>query len=150
MSLDSEIAPVLSRRFVGGTPLVPGIVDDVLDEGMRKFEKRSANHDNLELLGLALNEVLHTVTEVCGQQTDADNSYIDLWRERTFVIVCVRFRGAALPDWLIANWDRSQEPAMLAPTIDSGWGWLVVREALDAVSHQWSGSEQMLFLEKRM
>ncbi|MEM7188115.1 MAG: hypothetical protein AAF439_00765, partial [Pseudomonadota bacterium] len=104
----------------------------------------------LEILGLALNEVLHTIGEICGEQTGPDESSIELWLEQTLLIVCVKFRGAPLPDWLLANWDRAQEPAVLAPNAELGWGWLLVREALDAVSHGWRGSEQLLFLEKRI
>jgi len=85
-----------------------------------------------------------------GEQTEADASAVELWADATLVIVCVRFRGAPLPDWLLANWDRAHEPAVLAPGTDSGWGWLLVREALDAVSHAWRGREQLLFLEKRL
>lgn len=149
MSVDSEIAPILTRRFAGGAHLIPGLVDDLLEVDMLRRLPRPPSSDTIELLSLALSEVLHTITDVCGQQTDADASHIELWLEPSFAIVSVRFRGAPMPDWLLANWDRAQEPAVLAPASDSGWGWLVVREALDGVSHDWSGSAQLIFLEKR-
>ena len=50
----------------------------------------------------------------------------------------------------LMNWDRGQEPSVLAPSSDIGWGWLLVREALDSVSHTWNGSQQILFLERRI
>jgi len=150
MSVDGELAPVLTCRFVGGTAEIPGIVDDLIHLGGLASAPRAPGPEALKVLGLALQEVLHTITAFCGQQTEGDASSVEIWVERTLSIVCVRFRGAALPGWLVANWDRSQDPAVLAPASDCGWGWLVVREALDAVSHEWCGSEQLLFLEKRL
>ncbi|MEM7056113.1 MAG: hypothetical protein AAF557_00865 [Pseudomonadota bacterium] len=146
----TEIAPVLSCRFVGGAGDIPKLVEDLLGAGGLAGLPSLPTPETLEILGLALNEVLHSITEISGRQTVGDASSVELWVEETLVILCVRFRGAPLPDWLLQNWDRAQEPAVLAPSIDCGWGWLLVREALDAVSHGWRGSEQLLFLEKRV
>lgn len=150
MVAHSEIAPVLLCRFAGGPGDIPSIVDNLLGlDGLASLPA-VPTPETLEILGLALNEVLHSITEIAGPQNEGDASSVELWIEETLVILCVRFRGAPLPDWLLQNWDRAQEPAVLAPSIDCGWGWLLVREALDAVNHGWRGSEQLLFLEKRI
>lgn len=146
----TEIAPVLSCQFIGGPGEIPGLVDNLLGVDGLSGLPSLPTPETLEILGLALNEVLHSITDIAGRQTAGDASSVELWVEQTLVILCVRFRGAPLPDWLLQNWDRAQEPAVLAPSIDCGWGWLLVREALDAVSHGWRGSEQLLFLEKRI
>lgn len=150
MSDPIEIAPVLSCRLIGGAASIPVIVDEVLSSDSLNGLPAQPTPETLEVLSLALMEVLHTVTEIAGKQTEADAAAVELWIEPTLVIICVRFRGGPLPDWLIQNWDRAQEPAVLAPSTECGWGWLLVREALDAVSHGWRGSEQLLFLEKRV
>lgn len=150
MVAHTEIAPVLSCRFLGGPGDIPGLVENLLGCGGLAGLPSQPTPETLEILGLALNEILHSITEISGRQTEGDASSVELWVEETLVILCIRFRGAPLPDWLMQNWDRAQEPAVLAPTIDCGWGWLLVREALDAVSHGWRGSEQLLFLEKRI
>ncbi|MEM6662576.1 MAG: hypothetical protein AAF666_10415 [Pseudomonadota bacterium] len=147
---NSEIAPVFCGRLTGGGSAIPDVVDDLIRSEPLAHGHSGITPEMLEIFGLALNEVLHTISEVAGEQTVADDSSIELWVERTLVIVCVKFRGAPLPNWLLANWDRAQEPAVLAPNTETGWGWLLVREALDAVSHGWRGSEQLLYLEKRI
>lgn len=150
MAHHTEIAPVLSCRLVGGPSAISSIVDDVLSPQGLAGIPTGPTPEMLEILGLALNEVLHSITEISGRQTEGDAASVDLWVEKTLVIICVRFRGAPMPGWLLTNWDRAQEPATLAPSIECGWGWLLVREALDSVSHCWRGSEQLLFLEKRI
>ena len=150
MAEQTEIAPVLCCKFIGGPSTIPGLVDDLLGiDGLAGLPSLPTP-ETLEILGLALNEVLHSITEMAGRQTEGDAASVELWIEETLVILCVRFRGAPLPGWLVQNWDRAQEPAVLAPSVDCGWGWLLVREALDSVSHGWHGSEQLLFLEKRV
>lgn len=141
--------PTLTRPLAGGREVISQIVEDVLSgpEAERAFSPAPLTR---ELLTLALSEILHTITDVVGPQTEADASSIELWLDQHLMIVTVRFRGARLPDWLLVNWDRGQEPAILAPRTEFGWGWLLVREALDAVSLDWHGSEQILILEKRL
>ena len=145
-----EISPVMRCRLIGGAASIPVIVDDVLSPKSLTGTPAQPTPEMLEVLSLALMEVLHSITEISGKQTEADAAAVELWVEPTLIIICVRFRGTPLPDWLIQNWDRAQEPAVLAPSTECGWGWLLVREALDAVSHAWRGSEQLLFLEKRI
>ena len=141
--------PTLSRPLSGGRDAISHIVDDVL--GGTVIDQTFAPAPlSRELLTLAMKEILHTVTDVAGPQTDADASSVELWLDQHLLIITVRFRGARLPDWLLVNWDRGQEPAILAPRTEFGWGWLLVREALDAVSLDWVDSEQILILEKRL
>lgn len=142
-------APMLIRPLTGGHATVSRIVEDVLAEPGFQLGASPVRLAR-ELLMLALNEILHTIIEVVGPQTDADASSIALWLDRHLLIITIRFRGAPLPDWLLVNWDRGREPAVLAPRTEFGWGWLLVREALDAVSLEWQGSEQVLILEKRL
>lgn len=141
--------PTLIRPLAGGRDAISRIVDDVLagTDGHRVFAPAPLAK---ELLTLALSEILHTITDVAGPQTDADASSIELWLDQHLLIITIRFRGARLPDWLLVNWDRGQEPEILAPRTEFGWGWLLVREALDSVSLDWMGSEQILILEKRL
>ncbi|MEM7743246.1 MAG: ATP-binding protein [Pseudomonadota bacterium] len=123
--------------------------DLLASHGLRNlFASRSP--ESVDLLGLALNEILYTVVEVAGEQRERDESCIELWADTHLVVFCVKFQGAPLPDWLLANWDRAQEPAVLAPPDDSGWGWLLVREALDSVMLVQNGDTQHLFLERRV
>ena len=146
----TEIAPVFFCRLTSGGMAIPEVVDDLINADVFSSRHLSVTPEVLEVFGLALNEILHTISEIAGEQTEADEASIELWVEKTLMIVCVKFRGAPLPNWLLANWNRAQEPAVLAPNTETGWGWLLVREALDAVNHGWRGSEQLLFLEKRI
>ncbi len=86
--------------------------------------------------------------EHCPGQATSGGVSLELWVEPKLAVLVVCHAGPALPEWLIANWDRGEEPAVLdAP---SGWGWLLVREALDGVSAAASGDRQLLLLEKRL
>ena len=146
----TESAPVLSCRLLGGSREIPEIVDDLISSRGLSAVPGGATPEMLEILALALSEVLHSINEFAGQQTLADDASVELWVEESLVIICAKFHGQALPDWLLMNWDRGQEPSVLAPSSDIGWGWLLVREALDSVSHTWNGSQQILFLERRI
>ena len=145
-----ESAPVLSCRLLGGSRAIPEIVDDLINSDGLSALPGGATPEMLEILALALSEVLHSINEFAGQQTMADEASVELWVEDSLVIICAKFHGKPLPGWLLTNWDRGQEPAILAPSSDIGWGWLLVREALDSVSHEWCGSQQILFLERRL
>ena len=124
----------MARPFEGGAAEIPAIVDELLSQRRAWCAARRSTPDALELLGLALSEVLHTIVEFSGRQSRESHSGVELWIEESLVILCVHFKGRDLPDWLLRNWDRGQEPALLAPPNDVGWGWLLVREALDSVS----------------
>lgn len=146
----AEASPILACRLVGGARAIPGIVDDLLGaEGLSR-SPAGATPETLEILGLALNEVLHSINEFAGEQSIADDASIELWIGDRLVVICAKFHGNPLPAWLLTNWDRGQEPAVLAPSSDAGWGWLLVREALDNVSLSWRGSQQLLFLDRRV
>ena len=141
--------PTLSRPLRGGHAALSRIVEEVI-AGTGAAQEFSPAPLTRELLSLALTEILETIVEVAGPQTEADASSIELWLDRHLLIITIRFRGAPLPDWLLANWDRCREPEFLAPRTDFGWGWLLVREALDTVALDWRGSEQVLILERRI
>ena len=145
----AEIAPVMACRFAGRNAGIPAVVDELLSQRQAWQAIRRSTPDALELLGLALNEVLHTIVEFSGSQDSKLNSGVELWVEETLVILCVHFSGRELPAWLLRNWDRTQEPAVLAPPDDVGWGWLLVREALDSVTATQVDNRHILFLEKR-
>ncbi len=147
---NTEIGPILARGLSGGARSISDIIDDVLGAGGLTSAASPLSPEVAEILGLALNEVLHSIHEFAGEQVEADESTIELWVESTLLVICVKFRGQALPGWLVTNWDRGQEPGTLAPPGDVGWGWLLVREALDSVAHAWQGSQQILFLERRL
>ena len=145
----AELAPLMATGFAGGNAAIPELVDDLLGQQSAWFRSECANPEALELLGLALNEVLHSIVEFSGVQYAEFNSGIKLWVEKSLVVLSIHFHGRELPEWLTTNWDRGQEPAILAPPQDLGWGWLLVREALDNVHHAASNDGQILFLEKR-
>lgn len=145
----AEIAPVLACRFEGGNAAIPELVEDVLSQRAVWCGSDPLNPETFELLGLALNEVLHTIVEFSGVQRAEHNARVELWADGSLVILSVRFIGRDLPDWLLRNWDRGQEPALLAPPHDLGWGWLLVREALDSVHRICTENEHILYLEKR-
>jgi hypothetical protein len=140
--------PVLSRPLAGGRGAIGPIVDDVIGGGTGS--QSTTVSLARELLGLALREVLHAVTDIAGPQTEADASAIELWLQTDFLVIAIRFHGAPLPRWLLANWDRGTEPEVLAPPTEAGSGWLLVRDVFDSVSLDWAGSEQILLLEKRV
>ena len=131
-------APIMTRRFAGGREAIARIVEDVLSKDPQApFGEAPLTR---ELLSLALSEVLYTVTDIAGPQSEGDASSIDLWISEHLLAIAVRFRGARVPTWLLTNWDRGREPKILAPRTEYGWGWLLVREAFDAVSLDWLGS----------
>ena len=113
---------------------------------------RSLTPRTLDLLGLAAMEVLHTLLEHgcdrVGGRAGSGGISVELWLEPQLAVVAIGHAGPPLPDWLLANWDRSEEPAL--PDASSGWGWLLVREALDGVSAGGSDNRRLLFLEKRL
>ncbi|MFK7944012.1 MAG: hypothetical protein AB8B85_14010, partial [Paracoccaceae bacterium] len=146
----AELGPALACGLKGGPRDISATIELVLGSDGIAGLSRLRTPETVELIGLALNEVLHSVHEFSGEQTEADESRVELWLEPTILIVTVCFRGKSLPDWLLANWDRCREPAVLTPPGECGWGWLLVREALDSVTHSWSGSQQILFLERRL
>lgn len=146
----TELGPVMACRLSGGVRSISGIIEDLLEAPGLRSAVSGISPEVLEILGLALNEVLFTVHEFSGEQADADASSVELFADSTLLVVCVKFRGQPLPGWLLSNWDRGQEPAKLAPPTEVGWGWLLVREALDSVAHTWCDSQQILFLERRL
>ena len=146
----AELGPALACRLKGGPRDISDVVETVLGSEGIAGRTQITTPETVELLGLALNEVLHSVHEFAGEQTEADDSRVELWVESALLIVTVSFRGKGMPDWLLTNWDRCREPAVLTPPSESGWGWLLVREALDSVSHSWVDSRQLLFLERRL
>ena len=146
----SELAPVLACRLTGGVRSISGVIDELLGAEGLCAAAPGVSPEVSEILGLALNEILFTIHEFSGEQTEADESSVELFAESTLLVICIKFRGRSLPGWLQSNWDRGQEPARLAPPSEAGWGWLLVREALDSVTHTWSDSQQILFLERRL
>ncbi|MEM6622560.1 MAG: hypothetical protein AAF674_10055 [Pseudomonadota bacterium] len=144
------LGPTLERRLDGGARAMASVVDDVLaSPGLEKLLV-SRSPEALALLGLALNEVLYTLGELSGEKGLQQDGSLSLWTDTRLIIFCLKFKGPALPDWLLSNWDRAQEPAVLAPPNDCGWGWLLVREAIDSVSHYSERDRQILYLERRL
>lgn len=111
----AEVGPTVACDLSGGPKSIASIVDLLLGPDGVAGTSPLRSPDTIDLLGLALNEVLHSVHEFAGEQTDGDESCVELWVERTLCIITVRFRGRPLPDWLLTNWDRGREPAVLAP-----------------------------------
>lgn len=146
----AELGPALEFRLSGGVKSIGPIVDALLGQQGIGARSLMRTPEMLDLMALALNEVLHSVQEFAGEQSEGDQSSVELWAERALCIITIRFRGRAMPDWLLTNWDRAREPALLAPPGEKGWGWLLVREALDSVSHAWVDDQQVLFLERRL
>lgn len=146
----SEIAPLTASRLMGGAAGVPDVVDYVLCPDLFARRLPSVPMDIVEAGRVALKEVLRTVLDISGPQAADDESIVEVWVEPGLLIMCVNFRGDPLPEWLLANWDRGREPAILAPVSHTGWSWLLVREALDSVLYEKSGDRQFLFLERRL
>ncbi len=145
-----EISPLSICRLSGSDTHLSSLVSDVLDEAKLRRHAPTLGPDVVESLRLALIEVLHTVIETTGKPSDSDNAAVELWLEERLLIICVKFLGSPLPHWLTMNWDRAQEPERLAPSGDAGWGWLLVREAVDTVSYMRRGPQQHLYLERRI
>lgn len=142
------ISPVLGAAF-GDAREVHAVVEAITGpRGLSGLGQPPAPKA-LELIRLALAEVLNSVLDISGTQAPGEGA-VELWVEPTLVVIAVRFGGPALPDWMVANWDRGEPPAMLAPPGDSGWRWLLVREAMDSVSQAAARQGNRLFLEKRL
>jgi hypothetical protein len=140
-------APALRCVFDSPRSIAPA-VEAVLGPRGLAGRARSLTPKTLDMVGLATMEVLHTVLEHCGDQRAAGGASVELWVEPGLAVLVVGHAGPALPDWLIANWDRGEEPGV--PDASTGWGWLLVREALDGVSAGRCGDRRLLFLEKRL
>ena len=148
MPVPVTISPVLDAAL-GDARDIAGAVRAVTGpRGLAGMARRPAPKA-LELMTMALTEVLQTILDFSGAQ-DPDCAAVGLWVEPTLLVIAVRFAGPPLPDWLIANWDRGEPPAVLAPPGDSGWRWLVVREAFDSAGQQRARRGNLLFLEKRL
>ena len=142
-------APVLSLGFEGAGSIAPAVEALIGPRGLAGIV-RPATPRTLDLIGLAIMEVLHSVVEISGDQRGRAGTSVTLWTEPKLAVVAVRFAGLPLPEWLLANWDRGEEPAVAETPRGYGWGWLLVREALDAVSVTRAGNRNILFLEKRL
>ena len=149
MSLDA-FTPAATGQLTGAD----GDFALLLDRLDLAWNAHRAGHDLpdavAEILEIALEEVLDGVTRHAGPQAEADGSAVDLWVEPCLIVLCIRFRGAPLPGWLVDNWDRGSPPGRLTGERRGWQGWLSVREAFDSVCHGWRGSEQQIFLERRL
>ena len=162
MILQRISAPAM-RCVVGGPrgigPAVGAMIGPGGLAGIRSLTPRT-----LDLLGLAAMEVLHTLVEDgcegggdrvggrvgdrIGDRVGSGGISVELWLEPRLAVIAIGHAGPPLPDWLLANWDRGEEPAL--PDASGGWGWLLVREALDGVSAGGTDNRRLLFLEKRL
>jgi hypothetical protein len=149
MILQRTSAPALRCPFDGPRSIAPAVEAVIGPRGLAGIA-RPLSPGTLDMLGLAAMEVLHTVLEHCGGQRAASGASVELWIEPRLAVLVVRHAGPALPGWLIANWDRGEEPALHDTPCDCGWGWLLVREALDGVGTARAGGRHLLFLEKRL
>lgn len=145
--IPQRIATPALRCLVDGPRSIAPAVEAVI--GARGLAGRapSLTPKTLDMIGLAVMEALHTVLEHRGDQRRGRGVSVELWVEPTLAVMVVDHPGPALPDGLVANWDRGDEPAVLDGL---SWGWLLVREALDGVSTASRGDRQLLFLEKRL
>lgn len=121
----------------------------LLDPRLSERRPVTLSAEMTETVRLALTEILHSVLDHAGPGAADASAKITLWLDSTLLICSIRFAGAPLPGWLLANWDRSREPRHLSAPSGSGWGWLLVRDAIDCVSYERLHDCQLLFLEKR-
>jgi hypothetical protein len=148
MILQRTSAPLLRCPFDGSRSIAPAVEAVIGPRGLGGIARRLTPR-TLDLIGVATLEVLHTVIEHCGDQR-ACGASVELWIEPRLAVIVVGYAGAALPGWQIANWDRGEEPTLHDTPPGCGWGWLLVREALDGVSAGRCGGRRLLFLEKRL
>jgi hypothetical protein len=141
-------APLLELPFAGARG-IPSAVEALIGPRGLGAAIRPATPKTLDLVGLAMMEVLHSIVECSGERRGGPAGSVALWTEPELAVIVVRFAGPPLPGWLVANWDRGEEPTSPeAPRGCGGWGWLLVREALDGVSAVRSGNRNLLFLER--
>lgn len=145
-----ETTPYLKMPLGPGSGAIADAVADLIGPAGLADAYRGLTPESVEMFGLALIEILHSVDEYCGAGALADGAIAELWTGQHLAVLVLRFRGRPLPEWLVANWDRMQEPERLAPSGEAGWGWLLVREALDSVDHRMCADAQMLLLERRI
>ena len=144
-----EPTPAAQCWLAAGRSDPAGLLDLLFDPRLLNGNGRRISPELTETLRLALLEILHSVfthSEPVGAEEEGE---ICLWLEPSLLICSIRFAGTPLPGWLLANWDRAREPGRLAGQEDGGWGWLLVRDAIDTVSYERTGTQQLLFLEKR-
>ena len=144
--LDRTSAPALRCVIDGPRAIAPAVEAVIGPRGMGGLA-RSLTPKTLDMIGLAAMEVLHTVLEHRGCQGPAGGVLVELWVQPALAVLVVDHAGPSLPGWLIANWDRGDEPAALDA---SSWGWLMVREALDGVGTARRGDRRLILLEKRL
>ena len=153
MILQRTSVPALRCPFDGHRSIQPAVEAVIGPYGLAGAA-RSLTPKTLNLIGLAMMEVLHSVLEHCGDQPASVGACVELWIEPKLAVIAVAHAGPALPGWLLANWDRGEEPALDETPAGTGWGWLLVREALDSVgavrSGRRCGGRRLLFLEKRL
>ena len=130
-----ECVPIASRRLIGGQAAVTGISGDLFVAENLSYAGWLPGPKTVDLLSQALDEILQTVTQICGAQSEGDAAAVELWIDRTLMLICVRFRGAPLPGWMIEKWHRGLAPAVLSPGRAPGHRWLLVRDAFESVSH---------------
>ena len=150
MMLRQVWAPALGCRIDGPRGIAPAVDAVIGPRGLGGLDGigQPLTPRTLDLVGLATLEVLHSVLERCGDR--AAGASVELWIEPQLAVLVVGYTGPALPDWLLANWDRNSEPALDDTPAGCGWGWLLVREALDGVGFSRCGARRLLLLEKRL
>lgn len=149
MILQRTLAPTVQCPVESHRSIVPAVEAMIGREGLAGAAK-GITPGILDMVGLAVMEVLHTLLERCGEQRPGDGPTVELWIEPRLAVIAVSWTGPALPDWLLARWDRGDETAMFEAPPGSSWGWLLVREALDSVTTARRGGRRLLLLEKRL
>lgn len=147
MILLRRSAPLLQLPFEGAQGIPPAVEALIGPRGLARAI-RQATPRTLDLVGLAVMEVLHTIVELTGERRGVPSGSIALWTEPRLAVIAVSWAGPPLPDRLLASWDRGEEPASAEAPLGGGWGWLLVREAVDGVGAMRSGNRNMLFLER--
>ena len=150
MSSIDDMSPRASCGLAVGSRDPVAAVDLLLDRRLMGTGHDRLTPEMTETLRLALSEILAGIFQHAGPGAATADAQLNLWLQPDLLICTVRFYGHSLPNWLLANWDRAREPGQLAPSEDCGWGWLLVREAIDCVSYDRIGGAQLLFLEKRL
>ncbi len=147
MILLRRSAPLLEVPF-DGAHSIPDAVEALIGPRGLAGAIRQATPRTLDLVGLAVMEVLHTIVEHAAHRRGGSSGTAALWTEPRLAMIAVSFAGPPLPAALLSSWDRGQEPEGQGTSGDCGWGWLLVREALDGVSAVRTANRNLLFLER--
>jgi serine/threonine-protein kinase RsbW len=102
----------------------------------------------LEDLRMGLVEALNNCIEHAYDMAGGWPIVLGLWHLDGGLVLCVCDRGRPLPPALLDATAPSGQPAAPDTLPDGGWGWMMLRTAVDSISYRRTAGWNVLILEK--